>query len=163
MLQLASREGAEPGPAASSGDADKTVVHEPARAQADPGERPSGAGAPGQAGVEAQPVRPEVPGADASAPVVSVPPGFYAIAASSQRAGGVHELSEDLEADGYTTQVVPRQDEANEIWYRLMVGPYATRAEAGDILLRLRRERGIQGWVREVPQEGQGLGNGDEL
>jgi hypothetical protein len=43
-----------------------------------------------------------------------------------------------------------------------MVGPYTTRAEAEDILLQLRRERGIQGWVREVAQDGLGPGDGDD-
>ena len=95
-------------------------------------------------------------------PVVSVPPGFYAIAASSQRVGGVRELSEALDGEGDPTLVVPRRDEANEVWYRVMVGPYRTRAEAEELLLSLRRERGIQGWIREVAEE-TGAGDGDEL
>jgi cell division septation protein DedD len=97
---------------------------------------------------------------ESAVPVVSVPPGFYAVAASSQRVGGVHDLSEALEGDGYPALVVPRRDEANEIWYRVMVGPFGTRDEAEDTLLRLRRERGIQGWVREVTQGDFGTGEG---
>jgi cell division septation protein DedD len=93
-------------------------------------------------------------------PVVSVPPGFYAVAASSQRVGGVHDLSEALEGDGYPASVVPRRDEANEIWYRVMVGPYDSRDEAEAVVLRLRRERGIQGWVREVGSDGLSGGVG---
>lgn len=149
-MQLAGREdGPGSGRETPAEEVDEAAaVDEPAVAQA-------------ESGIETQPVPTEA-AVDASAPVVSVPPGFYAIAASSQRAGGVHDLSEALEGDGYPTQVVPRRDEANEIWYRLMVGPYDTRAEADDILLQLRRERGIQGWVREVAQEGFGAGDGDE-
>jgi HlyD family secretion protein len=122
--------------------------------------RPRGGEAAVGAGAEA----PQVDAAEVEAAtlVVSVPPGLYAIAASSQQVGSVRNLSEALEDDGYPTLVVPRRDEANELWYRVMVGPYTTRAEVEDILLRLRRERGIQGWVREVAQEGSGTGAGDE-
>lgn len=161
-MQLAGR-GAdqEPGRPASPEAVGGGAPDEAAVTRVDAQGVPAGTDPGAGAGSEAQPVPAEEDPVDASAPVVSVPPGFYAIAASSQRAGGVHELSEALEGDGYPTQVVPRRDEANEIWYRLMVGPYATRAEAEDILLQLRRERGIQGWVREVAQEGLSAGDGD--
>jgi hypothetical protein len=117
----------------------------------EPGDEPETAG---QTEVQVVPM-------ETAVPVVDVPPGFYAIAASSQRVGGVRDLSEALEGDGYPALVVPRRDEANEFWYRVMVGPYATREEADDILLQLRRERGIQGWVREVPQADLGAGDGE--
>ena len=83
------------------------------------------------------------------------------MAASSQRVGGVHDLSEALQGDGYPANVVPRRDEANEIWYRVMVGPYESREEAEAVVLRLRRERGIQGWVREVGPDGFGVGGAE--
>jgi hypothetical protein len=113
---------------------------------------------PGLGGLAPPP--PEAALDDDAGSVVSVPPGFYAVAASSQRAGGVHDLSDALEGDGYPASVVPRRDEANEIWYRVMVGPYESREEAQAVVLRLRRERGIQGWVREVGSDGVSGGVG---
>jgi len=79
-----------------------------------------------------------------------VPNGFYAVATSSRQLPSLRELQRSLEGSGYPTQVLPRVDEANETWYRLLVGPYETRDRAEAAASELRRERGISAWIQEV-------------
>lgn len=79
-----------------------------------------------------------------------VPNGFYAVATSSRQLPSLRELQRSLEGSGYPTQVLPRVDEANETWYRLLVGPYDSRDRAEAAASRLRRERGISAWIQEV-------------
>lgn len=79
-----------------------------------------------------------------------VPNGFYAVATSSRQLPSLRELQRSLEGAGYPTQVLPRVDEANETWYRLLVGPYDSRDRAEATASRLRRERGISAWIQEV-------------
>ena len=79
-----------------------------------------------------------------------VPNGFYAVATSSRQLPSLRDLQRSLESAGYPTQVLPRVDEANETWYRLLVGPYDSRDRAEAAATQLRRERGISAWIQEV-------------
>lgn len=79
-----------------------------------------------------------------------VPNGFYAVATSSRQLPSLRDLQRSLEGSGYPTQVLPRVDEANETWYRLLVGPYDSRERAEAAASELRRERGISAWIQEV-------------
>jgi len=76
--------------------------------------------------------------------------GFYAVANSSRQLSSLGELRVALETSGYSTHVLPRIDEANDIWYRLLVGPYASRPAAEAVSRELRRQRGIDAWIYEV-------------
>jgi len=58
-------------------------------------------------------------------------------------------MRELLDGSGYSTPGLRREDEASDIWYRLLVGPYETRPDAEQTALELRRERGIDAWVHE--------------
>ncbi len=79
-----------------------------------------------------------------------VPGGFYAVANSSRRLESLGQLRQSLDGSGYSTHVLPRVDEANETWYRLLVGPYRSRAAADAVVRELRRERGIDAWIHEA-------------
>ncbi|MGH7540727.1 MAG: SPOR domain-containing protein, partial [Gemmatimonadota bacterium] len=89
-----------------------------------------------------------------------VPPGYYAVAASSRQLAGVRSLGQALERSGYPSRVLARRDEADDLWYRLMLGPYRTRGDAEEVVRRLRSERGIRAWIREVTGRGAGTGAG---
>ena len=88
------------------------------------------------------------PGTEEPEPLV--PPGHYAIVASSQQQPGVADLARALARADYPTRIQRHRDEANEVWYRALVGPYPTREQAEGIARRLRRERGLQVWISEV-------------
>jgi len=98
------------------------------------------------------------PAANRGAVSATVPTGFYAVATSSRELQSLDGLRAALERSGYPTQVLPRVDEANELWYRLMVGPYGSRDEADQAAARLQRQRGISAWIHEVsgPTPGPG-------
>jgi len=83
-------------------------------------------------------------------PFSSIPGGFYAVASSSRTLETVRQLQRALERSGYPTEVLARRDEANELWYRLMVGPYSSRDQAEAAASSLQRERGISAWIHEA-------------
>lgn len=92
---------------------------------------------------------------------VRLPPGFYAIVASSLAPGGIVGLAERLTSAGFPASVQRHRDEASELWFRTLVGPYETREEAEAAARQLRRERGLQAWISEigpdaVPEEPDG-------
>ncbi len=89
-------------------------------------------------------------GGAASGPADVVPDGFYAVAISSRRLDSARQLRRSLDASGYPTRLLPRIDEANETWYRLMVGPYPSREAAEAVAGELQRERGIDAWIQEI-------------
>lgn len=97
-----------------------------------PGDAPAGAASAGLA------TAPQLPG------------GFYAVANSSRRLESLGQLRQSLDGSGYSTHVLPRVDEANETWYRLLVGPYRSRPAADAVARELRRERGIDAWIHEA-------------
>lgn len=80
----------------------------------------------------------------------TVPAGFYAVATSSRRTERLTELRRSLEGSGYSTHILTRRDEAHDLWYRLLVGPYTSRPEAEAAASSLQRERGISAWIHEV-------------
>ncbi len=82
--------------------------------------------------------------------VAAMEAGFYAIAASSQRLPGVSDLARALAEAGYAARIQRHRDEAGEVWYRCLVGPYGSREAAEEMADQLRRERGIQAWITEV-------------
>lgn len=110
------------------------------------------AGGPRGSDFEVAP-RPRIPAAP-SGVSSTLPRGFYAVATSSRQLESLLPLRRALEGSGYTTHVFPRIDEANEIWYRLMVGPYASRDDAERATQELRRSRGIDAWIHEVAAGG---------
>ena len=83
-------------------------------------------------------------------PFTTIPDGFYAVATSSRQLESLGRLRRALEDSGYRTQVLSRRDEANDLWYRLMVGPYGSRSDAEDAARTLQRERGISAWIHEA-------------
>lgn len=87
---------------------------------------------------------------EASVGSARLPPGFYVIVSSSQASGGIVTLREQLSSAGFRTLVQRHRDEANEIWYRTLVGPYDTREDAEAATRQLRRERGLRGWISEI-------------
>ena len=46
--------------------------------------------------------------------------------------------------------MAPHVDEAGDMWYRLLVGPYISRSSADTVSSELRRERGIDAWIQEI-------------
>lgn len=89
------------------------------------------------------------PDEPAAAPLPELPGGFYAVAHSSRQLAALGQMRELLDGSGYSTHVLRRVDEASDIWYRLLVGPYETRPDAEEAALELRRERGIDAWIHE--------------
>ena len=82
-----------------------------------------------------------------------LPAGYYAVAISSRQLSSLVRLRQSLVSSGYSTQVLRRVDEADDIWYRLLVGPYSSRTAAEVIARELRRERGIDAWIHEQIEE----------
>jgi len=78
------------------------------------------------------------------------PAGFYAIVGSARQQSGIADLTESLGSAGYPTRVQSFPDDAGAIWYRGLVGPYRTRAEADAAARQLTRERRLQAWVTEI-------------
>lgn len=83
-------------------------------------------------------------------PYTVIPDGFYAVATSARELQSLQALRRSLEGSGYPTEVLTRRDEANELWYRLMVGPYRSRGDAESAATELQRERGISAWIHEA-------------
>lgn len=79
-----------------------------------------------------------------------VPVGYYAIVGSARQRDGIDALVSDLGAAGFPVQVQSIADRAGEDWYRGLVGPYATRAEADAAARQLQRERQLQSWVTGI-------------
>jgi cell division septation protein DedD len=117
-----------------------------------PDSRPADSAAEGapQAGAEESPGMGAAPAGDTGETGDEVPPGYYAVVGSSLSPGGIRSLAASLAEAGYETAVQRHLDEANETWYRALVGPYTTRAEAEEAGRRLRAERGLQAWVQEI-------------
>ncbi len=104
-----------------------------------PADLPIGDAPPGEDPPAASPA-PELPG---------LPGGFYAVAVSSRELTTLGQIRQLLDGSGYSTHVLRRVDEANDTWYRLLVGPYTSRPDAEAVARELRRERGIDAWIHE--------------
>ena len=76
--------------------------------------------------------------------------GFYVVVNSSRQLASLEGLEEALEGSSYSTHVAPHVDEAGDMWYRLLVGPYISRSSADTVSSELRRERGIDAWIQEI-------------
>ena len=88
-------------------------------------------------------------------PAANGPPsGFYAIVGSARQRGGIESLVGELAGAGYPVEIQSVPDQAGETWYRGLVGPYATRAEAEAAARQLQRERRLQSWVTGVGFDG---------
>lgn len=115
---------------------------------------PDRAAEPEESGSGAEDERPapeaRTPGPDA---------GYYAIVASSQSRSGVTALVDNLTDAGYRATVQRHRDEASELWYRALVGPYPTRERAQEAARQLRRERGLEAWISEVGPGARADGN----
>ena len=79
-----------------------------------------------------------------------VPVGYYAIVGSARQRDGIDALVQDLGAAGFPVQVQSITDLAGENWFRGLVGPFATRAEADAAARQLQRERQLQSWVTGI-------------
>jgi len=98
---------------------------------------------------EADPSEADSSEADTGTPP-DVPVGYYAIVGSARQRDGIDALVADLGAAGFPVQVQSIADRAGENWYRGLVGPYATRAEADAAARQLQRERQLQSWVTGI-------------
>jgi hypothetical protein len=87
-------------------------------------------------------------------PDPGVPGGFYAIVGSARQRDGIEALVAELQSAGFAVQIQTTTDEAGEIWYRGLVGPFPTRAEAEAASRQLQRERQLQSWVMGVESNG---------
>ncbi len=105
---------------------------------------------PGRAAVALEAEAPAGPAAVSDPPAEpELPGGFYAVAISSRQLTSLGRMRQLLDGSGYSTHVLRRLDEANDMWYRLLVGPYASRPDAEAVARELRRERGIDAWIHE--------------
>jgi hypothetical protein len=126
---------------------DQPIAGAPGRAAPPAGERTEPVA--GAAGATESPGEQEAAGAD-----LGVPSGFYAIVGSARQRDGIEALVADLQTAGYPVQVQVTNDEAGETWYRGLVGPFATRAEAEAASRQLQRERQLQSWVMGLEANG---------
>lgn len=114
----------------------------------------AGEDASGEPAAETAAERPEAPAratsTDGGVGETALDPGFYAIVSSSQQADAIAALAGRLDEAGFRARVQRHRDEASEVWYRAMVGPYDSRPEAEAAARQLRRERGLQAWIAEV-------------
>ena len=76
--------------------------------------------------------------------------GIYAIVTSAQSISGVRTLLAGLAEAGYPTAIQRYLDDAGQVWYRGMVGPYPSRDAAESAARQLRRERSLKVWVTEI-------------
>ena len=130
------------GPDVAGGEGEEEAA--PADTAAAAGEPAGVAPEPGTAGAAAG------AGTEPGTPGAEVPAGFYAIVASSQSPTGIRDLAGTLSQSGFRTLVQRHRDEANEVWYRALVGPFETREDAEAAARQLRRERGLQVWISEI-------------
>ncbi len=91
---------------------------------------------------------------DERASPVGPPSGYYAIVGSARQRGGIESLVGELAGAGYPVQTQAVPDQAGDTWYRGLVGPYPTRAEAEAAARQLQRERRLQSWVTGVGFDG---------
>jgi len=121
------------------------VAVPPGRPAADEAGRAAGAPAQEPGGEEADAAR--------MAPA-GPPSGYYAIVGSARQRGGIEALVAELAGAGYPVEIQAVPDQAGETWYRGLVGPYPTRAEAEAAARQLQRERRLQSWVTGVGFDG---------
>jgi DedD protein len=57
------------------------------------------------------------------------------------------ELLEQLSAEGYPGTIQVADLGERGVWYRVRIGPYGTEKKAGEILEKLRKERGLKGYI----------------
>jgi cell division septation protein DedD len=57
------------------------------------------------------------------------------------------DLLGDLSAEGYTGTVQVADLGERGTWHRVMVGPYKSEKEAGDVLESLRQKRNLKGYI----------------
>ncbi len=79
-----------------------------------------------------------------------IAPGYYAIVGSAQQEEGIAQLVRSLARAGFPTAVQQFSDDAAQLWYRGLVGPFATRSQAEAAARQLVRERQLQTWVTRV-------------
>jgi cell division septation protein DedD len=89
-------------------------------------------------------------GGPTSSPALHPEAGIYAIVTSAQAMSGVRTLLSELSAAGYPTAIQRYLDDAGQVWYRGMVGPYPSRDAAEAAARQLRRERSLKVWVTEI-------------
>ena len=76
--------------------------------------------------------------------------GHYAIVVSARQRAGVADLLVTLAGGGFPTRLQQFPDEAGNIWFRGLVGPYPTRARAQAAARQLQREHNLQAWITEL-------------
>ncbi|MEN8143854.1 MAG: SPOR domain-containing protein [Gemmatimonadota bacterium] len=114
-----------------------------AQAEATDSEAPAGAAPPVPGGTPR-------PGAEDVGAARRVAPGYYAIVGSANQEEGIADLVRSLAGAGFPTAVQQFADDAEQLWYRGLVGPFATRSGAEAAARQLVRERQLQTWVTRV-------------
>lgn len=72
---------------------------------------------------------------------------FLLQVASYKNQVSAQKLLKELSSDGYAGTVVRADLGERGVWFRVRVGPYATREEAGSVLEKLRKDRSLKGYV----------------
>ncbi len=87
---------------------------------------------------------------EASDPEAEAPAGHYAVVSAARDEGGVDNLAGWLRSVGYPGRVDRHEDVMGQIWYRAMVGPYASRSLAEEAAQSLGSRYGYKPWILQV-------------
>lgn len=109
---------------------------------------PDTAAAVEPAGGAADSARADTAGLDPELEVTS--PGFYAVLGWSRSPGELRDQLDPVREAGFPVAAQTRRDDADTLWYRGLVGPYARRERAEQVARTLQREHGVEGWVQEL-------------
>lgn len=92
------------------------------------------------------------PGSGGAAPAGEDTPGeaFYAVVASARDSSGIRRLLDRLSEEGHPTRMDLHRDEEGERWWRGLVGPFPSRAEADEAARTLSQREAVDAWVTDV-------------
>lgn len=83
-------------------------------------------------------------------PEAAAPPGIYAVVLAARAPGGVENLVAWLRSVGYPALRDRHEDVLGAVWYRAMVGPYATRSDAESSARSLSARYGYKPWILTI-------------
>ena len=149
-VRMASVDSASAGPRGPAVDSSAPLVAADTGATGTPPPTPAAAPRAAPADTLAAAAGTATDGGPTSTPALHPEAGIYAIVTSAQAMSGVRTLLSELSAAGYPTAIQRYLDDAGQVWYRGMVGPYPSRDAAEAAARQLRRERSLKVWVTEI-------------